>query len=615
MRISGFTADLKLSQKAWILISVPLIFELTFVAVLTWLLRQADLEAERQTRAKAVLAETTQLSEMFYEQAITIAGLSLMRGSILEERFNANMESIPREVKLLKRLAVQSQAQIEAVGRVEAATDKVLALFAEIKEEATGRSMIFAARDYRRQIKALADEMLHSIAEVAAEQQKEIIDPTAEACLRLTASRLIAAGIVVNIALAAGLAWFFNQGTNNRLKVLMDNTRRLAGNRPLNPLLSGKDEIGHLDHVFHDMSDALSESARKERAVVEYAKDVICSIAADGTFAAVSPAASVVWGRAAGDLIGKPVLSIIVEGDIERSMQAFATIRQGTSSSALENRVRRNDGLLVEMLWTVHWVESEQSFFCVAHDISDRKEIERLKQEFVSIVGHDLRTPLTSIQVSLSLLAEGIRGPLPEVVLSDVRSAERNVERLIRLINDLLDIARMESGRWRMRCETVSVDSLLERAAEAVRPLSQQLHIKLDIVPGGLSIAADADRLIQVVVNLLSNSLKFSPPGSTISLGSRTAAQWVEIAIKDQGPGIPLEFKDRIFDRFQQVDGTEHKGGSGLGLAICKAIIGEHKGTIGVDSEPGQGSTFWFRLPAPAGKTDSVEVSQSDSAL
>lgn len=347
------------------------------------------------------------------------------------------------------------------------------------------------------------------------------------------------------------------------------------------------------------MATLLAEAARKERAIVEYAKDVICSIDAERRFISVSPASLSVWDYPPEDLIGRKLEEIVIADDASKTVQAIDDIKNGKSAVPFENQILRRDSSSVFTLWSVRWSDAENAFFCVAHDITERKEIERIKQEFVGIVSHDLRSPLTSVQLSLNLLSAGARGNLPEAAHKDLQSAERNVKRLINMINDLLDVEKMESGKWEMQYQRVSVASILDRAVESVRSLADEKGANLEVSTTDCQLVADEDRLVQVVVNLLSNAIKFSQTGKSVYLVAEEFGRWVDFRIRDEGPGIPAESREKIFDRFQQAaaGASAKKGGTGLGLAICSAIVKEHKGAIGVDSEEGKGSTFWFRIP------------------
>ncbi|MCA1993017.1 MAG: PAS domain S-box protein, partial [Coleofasciculus sp. S288] len=235
----------------------------------------------------------------------------------------------------------------------------------------------------------------------------------------------------------------------------------------------------------------------------------------------------------------------------------------------------------------------------IGEDITERHAIEKMKNEFVSIVSHELRTPLTSIRGSLGMLATGALNSHPERMRRMIEIAAIDTERLVRLVNDILDLERLDSGRVTLVKECCDAAALMVQAAEAMRSLAEKDNITLSVSPLSTLVWASPDHIIQTLTNLLSNAIKFSPANSTITLKTEHQGDRVLFQVKDQGRGIPADKLDTIFGRFQQVDASDSrsKGGTGLGLAICHSIITQHGGRIWVESVLGEGSTFYFTLP------------------
>jgi PAS domain S-box-containing protein len=253
------------------------------------------------------------------------------------------------------------------------------------------------------------------------------------------------------------------------------------------------------------------------------------------------------------------------------------------------------------------------NFVVLLTDLSERKryeeldnqlKLERIKGEFVSTVSHELRTPLTSINGSLALLKSDRIGPMPPNAKPLINIAHSNVERLMRLINDILDIEKIKSGTLQFVFEELDVSMLLYQAARANAAYAEQLDVKIKVarVPQGILIMGDPDRIAQALANLISNAAKFSPKGGTILLSAKRKGDWVRISVTDKGCGIPKEFRDRVFSRFAQADSTDarQKGGSGLGLSITKAIAEAHSGKVGFTTATGKGTTFFIDLPLMA---------------
>ena len=242
---------------------------------------------------------------------------------------------------------------------------------------------------------------------------------------------------------------------------------------------------------------------------------------------------------------------------------------------------------------------------CVAvlHDITKRRKAEKLKDEFVSLVSHELRTPLTSISGALGLLVGGVSGELSKEVAHMIQIAKRNSDRLIRLINDLLDVQKLEAGKLTLCVEALSVVELVQKAIEANQGLTARYNVRFDLKSSLLNndrVMGDEDRLIQVMSNLLSNAAKYAPENTRVivSLEKRNVSS-IRISVKDNGPGISEDFKPFIFGKFSQAEGTttRQKEGTGLGLNIARSIVELHNGEIGFDSTEGDGATFFVVLP------------------
>jgi len=240
---------------------------------------------------------------------------------------------------------------------------------------------------------------------------------------------------------------------------------------------------------------------------------------------------------------------------------------------------------------------------------TERKRLEKLKDEFVATVSHELRTPLTSISGSLGLLASGAGGTMPDHTTRLLRIAHSNCERLVRLVNDILDIEKLESGRLIFHLSKVEVRPLLEQAVKASQGFAESHGVRVRIGTGSIApvhVRADADRLSQVMTNLLSNAIKFSARDEEVVVTIGTEVDLVRISVQDHGSGIPTEFRSRIFERFAQAGATDTrlKGGTGLGLAIVKQIMERLRGEVSFVDAPGGGTIFSVDLPSWEGKTD-----------
>jgi CheY-like chemotaxis protein len=273
-------------------------------------------------------------------------------------------------------------------------------------------------------------------------------------------------------------------------------------------------------------------------------------------------------------------------------------------------------------------IEGNRLFSAVMRDISVRREVERMKAEFVSTISHELRTPLTSIAGSLTLISGGAAGEVSPKVARLVGIARQNSERLIRLINDILDLEKAEAGKLEFQFSVRSIRAEVASVAEFNRGFAQSLGVAIELEDGDdADVFIDSDRLTQVLTNLISNAAKFSPPGGTVRIRINREDPGVRVTVSDNGPGIPAEFCARIFQKFAQADASDSraKSGTGLGLSIAKTITEKLGGRIGFDTVPGKGTSFYIILPMHGrtletkastelpGKAEEPEVERSDS--
>jgi PAS domain S-box-containing protein len=356
---------------------------------------------------------------------------------------------------------------------------------------------------------------------------------------------------------------------------------------------------------------ALRESEQRFRAVFDDAVTGMLIVDADGRIVDANAALGELL-RMPRDTLRRLRIADLIGSDTD--LTRFRELMRGERDAyRREHRLTRADG-------TVMWSHSTISVLrdadgrpryalTMLDDITARKEVERLKDEFVSVVGHELRTPLTSIRGSLGLLDGGLAGDLPEEAQEMVALALANTNRLVRLVEDTLDLERMQAGAEELELRPVAVRELLATAVGVVERLATEGGLEIAVDAEALEVLADPDRAVQALTNLLGNAVKFSPPGGTIHVAARRRGHEAELSVRDEGRGIPRGQLEAIFERFRQVDASDRreKGGTGLGLAIAREIVQRSRGRIWAESELGEGATFCFTLPlAQAARTVAV---------
>ncbi len=357
----------------------------------------------------------------------------------------------------------------------------------------------------------------------------------------------------------------------------------------------------------------LRQSEALFRSLSECSPVGIFRIDAEAKFIYTNPRCQAIGGFTSTEALGDDWMQFVHPEDLKVVLSTWSTPKSFAQEFSCEFRHIHRDG-------TVRFcrVKTAPIFSALGQlighvgtvaDITESRAVEKMKNEFISIVSHELRTPLASIRGALGLLAAGVLENQPETAKQMLEIASNDTERLVRLVNDILDLERLDSSQVTLAKQWCDSTDLIRQSVKSVQSLVDQNNINLSILSGSVQVWAEPDRIIQMLVNLLSNAIKFSPTQSTITVSVEdlgdsvrdSYASRVLFEVKDQGRGIPADKLENIFGRFQQVDVSDsrQKGGTGLGLAICRSIVQQHGGRIWVESVVGEGSSFYFTLPAP----------------
>ncbi|MBU6454426.1 MAG: cell wall metabolism sensor histidine kinase WalK [Cyanobacteria bacterium REEB67] len=601
---------ISLSTQLLILLTVPLVFQLGLLGTLASLQKQAELQGEKALHAQRVSEAINALSKDIYE---VITGFTDTKYSGPDADNTASFIEMGRRLHgdfdAVEKLTRADAAQNQIVRRCRAAGESAMT------QMISTQTFINTGGEVPREDRKLFWHKMREYIRVAI--SKDLIDigkseaaiynknPELQAAYRQQVQNLLLVGGAINVLLALALAVYLTRSITDRLKLVNDNAYRLAMGRDLNPRLKGGDEIAGLDLAFHKMAAELKEASRKQGAIIENAQDMICSLEENGTFVEVNPACETILGYDTDELVGKHFIDLIAEADRKRALEFMKHLRRGTNLKPLEMQIlqrRHAAENYIDVLWSAHWSKEEETFFCVIHDITDRRQAERMKQEVMAMITHDLRTPLTTIQNFLEFLNDGMYGDVSEKGRKNLYLAQRNSDRMITLINDLLDIEKIKSGMMELELAPTELARSFQFCHELHSAAADQNKVTMRFYNTDLVVMADEERLTRVLSNLVSNALKFSPGGSTLTIWAEKKEAMAVITVQDQGPGVPADMLESVFDRFQQVRGQARTkagahSGSGLGLAICKAIVELHGGKIWLQSEEGKGSAFTFSLP------------------
>lgn len=481
--------NLKVSQKGFLLVIVPVLFEVCFLGLVFFFLSQSEAAFEEELKSKALIEEASSVSTTIYKIGSMLAASYFDRDMSRLKPVSASADNLGQQYKRLRQLAGGRRSVIERVDRIERHGHEMTDMFMMMGMEGVMRGGGVGSPDFYRKFAETSYQPILSEVQLLIASEKEVLDRRSAETRRFNsyARTSLIAAVIFSIFLTMSLSRAFSRSIVRRLNVIGDNVRRFAAREPLQEPVSGSDEICFLDRSFREMSDEI--------------------------------------------------------------------------------------------------IRAQNS-----------------KAEFLSMISHDLRSPLAALQGTLAVAGTGSYGELNEYGAKRLANAERNVERLIKLINDLLTIERLDSDDFKLSMVDDNVYDIVAGAIDSVAANAEAKRIKLLNRSEECRVVCDSQRVEQVLVNLIGNAVKFAPENSEVVVTSSSIAVdgEVSIAVSDQGPGIPAERLDELFQRYKQIeqaDGSEKKSGYGLGLAICKKLVEAHGGRISVESVEGKGATFSFTLP------------------
>lgn len=480
----------KLLRKGLIVIIIPMVFQLVFLATLASFLHHAQVEVQKTIESKKVVAAATTLVARIIDAELIALFYNVNRFPFLEMKYGEEKRKAEQSLQELLELCQSDKKRVALSKPIQKTSqrtlDRLADMFTEEFDEEINVSK-YVGTDSRTNktyhMFTIAYNNVDKLIDSENRRQTEV--KKRQKYYSSMIRKVIIGGVALNVILTIVLAIIFTLGTTIKLKTVLENTRRLKDRVPLAPPVGGDDEITQLDTVFH----------------------------------------------------------------------------------------------------------------ATANDLT---KLDKQRKELVKLVRDELSTPLKQVQFSLHNLSQGILAELSEKAQTRLTMAALDTDRVIRLIDDLLSIEDMEGASFDLLMKETTSTNIINLATSSVKQLADRGNITLEVVDPQTNIIADKDRLVQVLINFLSNAIKFSESNSRITISLKSQDDRHLFSVEDRGRGIPEDKLDDVFERFKQVDSKDQveKGGTGLGLPICKSIVEQHGGTIGVNSEYGTGSTFWFEIPS-----------------
>jgi PAS domain S-box-containing protein len=341
--------------------------------------------------------------------------------------------------------------------------------------------------------------------------------------------------------------------------------------------------------------------------LIDNVRDVICSLDAGGVLLSANAAAQPMFGCQATDLIGKLFFDLIATEDRQRVITLMRSLPVATGTTMrIQTRLNGRGSDAVHVVLSAYWSAVDQSYYCILHDDTERWQIQRMRRQFVAMITHDLRSPLNSIINTFDAIEEQLYSPLSPRGLERIQDSIRNIDRMLRLLADLLSLVNVDATSIAVELAPTSLKEIVDESIGSVRAHAEHDNIGIEAELIEVSVLADRHRMVQVLVNLLSNAVKFSISDAVVQVCCTADKNIARIEVKDTGRGISPADQKLIFEPYRQVEsGTANLKlkGTGLGLTVCKTIVEAHNGRIGVISEESVGSTFWIEIPLSSQST------------
>jgi PAS domain S-box-containing protein len=585
-----------------IMVCVPVAFLIAELGALGALYVHTQEVSASFVRSKSVLLRYQLLTSTVFSAVLKILSTAVPTAPVLDFRSLEN-EIARNQTDVLSGSDLRPEVTYALREAPEVFT-KVLRLVK--KAEAVSRDQSVSPRN---RVHAVGDELMIVVPEL---QSLSARIGTAQSHLKIASraeiSKLrtwIITGTVACTLLTALtsllMASAFLRNIRSRLQIIEDNAASIAIRKALNPPLEGNDELTELDSAVHKTAALIVDKQNRELAIMNKSVDVLCSLDKQLRFTAVGDSARSAWHHEPDDLLGLSMLTLMPEEDARKTASGLEKLQPGTETD-FETTLRCGDGKQKDFFWKISKTD-QGTYYCVARDITARRAVERTKQRLIAVAGHDVRTPLSSISSAISLLQVGSYGQLAPGSAEILRKTEANLERLMDLIRDLLEVEKLESGKFTLQFGCVSALDLCELAKQAVAPLAGRANVKILSTSGDASINADERRAVQILVNFIGQAIGYSLPGGNVNLWISASEKFVEFNIATDSASISEADRDRFFERFYQPKSLADRSqlstnSNGLSMTIAKTLTQAHGGTVGLETKVGTtGCRFWFTIP------------------
>jgi PAS domain S-box-containing protein len=591
---------LKLRDKGLLLAFCLLALELFFVGGQAWLLTRAEEETRAQERARQIINRATELLQSLFNAGDNMGRYAFSHDQGFLEKYERSRGEIGQQMSFIKTELKDSPQQLPQIEKIEQKINEGLAMLAEMKQISDTEPEMVTMR-YAVKLKTRMQKLLEGLVEdmLSFLKQERAVERRGPEAIKRENDHIkyfLWFGLAINLGAALFVARIFTTNIIRRLDLVIDNTERLSMRLPLHAPMLGGDEIALLDQSFHNMGRALigeeqllNASREQIRSLIEQMPIGLMLFNESATILYANPIAEKCLGYMNGTLNGTRLQQHLTN--------LSPAILNDSANRAFELNARRQDGsnLPVQFSLAKMSASNEREKIALVIDISQKKELEKMRQDFVAMVSHDLRTPLTSVGGFLELLPKGVYGPITNLALNRSQLAQDEVNHLINIINDLLELEKLEAGKQAMIKTREALEDIIDESVDNNIEFAEKTAVTVLFDGCSESLLTDKAGLTRAIGKMLESLLRIAPPGDTVSIKTRTADGALEVILSCAKLKLPKQATETIYEPFQQIELADTTLNPGLGLALARALIMQLGGQTGVVTDPE--TALWLKFP------------------
>lgn len=609
----------KLAHKLFFLLVVSLLVQLGLFAHLLSLQVETEQLFKDAVKSKDISESINRIENNIVEASRSMHGVQLSAESIASESFKLLIEDTGKELRNLKELAFDDTDLRKIVDDSQSALTRYKQILQDLVElERTGTFRSFSGRHPMSDRIVEESSQIVSDKLIAAGKQSRIYARTSERRqmeLREEQRNLLHVYLALSIALTVTFAYFLIYGITRRLAIINDNITRLSRGKPLHTVPGKSDEIADLNNAFHTMIRQLNEASLREIAIVDNARDLICSLDSDGKFIETNQSSKELLGYLSGELNGTNFTDYISADYISTALDMLENLKK-EGVRTFETPMLTKSGQRIDTLWTVFWSDADNRTYCVIHDTTISRRLDRMKHDIAVMATHDLRSPLTAIDNYFEMLQAGSFGRLSSQGEGSLKAAVSDTKGMMSLINDFLDLEKIDSGMMILQPCNLYVSELFLQACESLEDQEayQAVRVKVELgearsdTPDGdedtddaldseIMIYADESSLQNVLTRLLQFSIERAAPGSVVKLTARQGTEHTLLSIVSEESTISFDEAQAIFQRFKVTDSDDSTHSPLLGLYTGKTFVELNKGFVSVERTKDSKLIFGLTLP------------------